>query len=79
MESLLVGHPGTVALVLLLAVYLLARVLKRRKYPLPPGPPGDFLLGHYRKVPLDAAFKQYAAWGREYSVSPTTVPTGLPV
>lgn len=56
-------------LILFLAVYLVPTVLGKRKYPLPPGPPGEFILGHYRKIPFVAAFKQYAQWGREYSMS----------
>ncbi|KAK3297434.1 cytochrome P450 [Chaetomium fimeti] len=34
--------------------------------PLPPGPPPEPLLGHYRIVPEDAAFKRYAEWAKEY-------------
>lgn len=56
--------------VLFLALYLVPYVLRKRKLPLPPGPPGEFILGHYRKIPFVAAFKQYAQWGKEYSVSP---------
>ncbi|KAI1269158.1 putative O-methylsterigmatocystin oxidoreductase [Xylariaceae sp. FL1019] len=43
----------------------LSRVLNRR-LPLPPGPPGHFLLGHYDTVPTDAPFKYYAQVGKEY-------------
>ena len=39
----------------------------RKRVRLPPGPPREFLLGHYRVVPVDAAFKQYEKWGKEYS------------
>ena len=68
-------HPGSVAYPLACAVaavagYCLFRLLvlaRRRSVPLPPGPPGEFLLGHYRAVPDDAPFKRYAEWGKEYS------------
>ncbi|KAK4202012.1 cytochrome P450 [Triangularia verruculosa] len=39
----------------------------RTRPPLPPGPPGEVLLGHYRLVPEDAAFKKYAAWATQYN------------
>lgn len=55
--------------VFFLAVCLVQSVLGKRKYPLPPGPPGEFILGHYRKIPFVAAFKQYAQWGKEYSTA----------
>ncbi|TLD05852.1 uncharacterized protein PgNI_08098, partial [Pyricularia grisea] len=40
--------------------------VRRRKLPLPPGPPRSFFLGHYRTVPFDAPFKKYAEWGKQY-------------
>src|SRR6185295_7138855 len=50
---------GLISTPALLAGYSLFRLVARRWRrgpPLPPGPPGEFLLGHYRVVPLDAAF-----------------------
>lgn len=38
-----------------------------RKAPLPPSPPGDFLLGHYRHVPEDESFRKYSEWSKKYS------------
>lgn len=58
---------GLVGTLLFAAVYVVPRVFGKRKYNLPPGPPGEFLLGHYRKIPFEAPFKQYAKWGEEYS------------
>lgn len=43
------------------------RRLRAKRLPLPPGPPGEFLLGHSRVVPFEAPFKKYAEWGAEYS------------
>lgn len=37
------------------------------KLPLPPSPPGDFLLGHSRLIPEDESFRKYAKWSKEYS------------
>jgi hypothetical protein len=42
---------------------------KRGTPQLPPGPPPEPLLGHYRSVPEDAAFKQYDEWAKEYSTA----------
>ncbi|KAL1849600.1 hypothetical protein VTK73DRAFT_9847 [Phialemonium thermophilum] len=41
-------------------------VRARRRPPLPPSPPREFLLGHYRTVPIDEAFKFYADLGKQY-------------
>ncbi|KAK1778024.1 cytochrome P450 [Copromyces sp. CBS 386.78] len=38
-----------------------------RKFPLPPSPPGDFLLGHYRHVPEDESFRKYSEWSKKYN------------
>ncbi|EFX00004.1 cytochrome p450 monooxygenase [Grosmannia clavigera kw1407] len=57
---------GLVGILALAVVYLNPRVFGKRKYNFPPGPPGEFLLGHYRKIPFTAPFKQYAKWSKEY-------------
>lgn len=58
-------------LIVLVAYRALCLIRKKDAPPLPPGPPAEPLLGHYRIVPQDAAFKQYAQWAKEYSMSPT--------
>lgn len=65
---------GTVAILgltvaLLLTAYRMLRAPGKSKLPLPPGPPSEPILGHYRVVPEDAAFKQYAEWAKEYSTA----------
>ncbi|KAK1767239.1 O-methylsterigmatocystin oxidoreductase [Phialemonium atrogriseum] len=50
----------------LILYYVLVPYFVKPKVPLPPGPPGEFLLGHYRIVPVNEAFKWYAKWGKEY-------------
>ena len=37
-----------------------------RPEPLPPGPPGELLIGHLRVIPKDGTAEAYAKWGREY-------------
>lgn len=39
---------------------------KKTLAPLPPSPPGEFLFSHYRVVPIDAPFKNYAKY--KYSI-----------
>ncbi|CAK7216730.1 hypothetical protein SCUCBS95973_002905 [Sporothrix curviconia] len=69
--AILAFPPPTVLTLLVavafLVVYAVPRVFGKRKYRQPPGPPGEFLLGHYRKIPFVAAFKQYAKWAKEYN------------
>jgi len=54
--------------VLVLAVIYLRK--PRSALPLPPGPPGEFLLGHLRVVPSHKPELAYEKWGKEYSQSP---------
>ena len=68
MDASTITRLGVVGALLLIVVYIIPRILGEQKYPLPPGPPGEFLLGHYRKIPVDAVFKQYAKWGKEYGM-----------
>ncbi len=78
MGHTLQSFDGAVALLGLLATILLAAYRKLLGWlskgstypPLPPGPPPEPILGHYRMVPEDAAFKQYAKWSKEYSMMP---------
>ncbi|KAK0618977.1 cytochrome P450 [Immersiella caudata] len=63
---------GLLGLALAVAGYCLVGLVvlfgkKKTPAPLPPSPPGEFLLGHYRVVPVDAPFKRYAEWGIEYN------------
>ena len=38
----------------------------KTKSPLPPGPPGEPILGHLRVVPTDNPEHAYARWAKEY-------------
>ncbi|TVY21370.1 Cytochrome P450 monooxygenase psiH [Lachnellula arida] len=38
----------------------------RRTLPYPPGPPGEFLIGHLRVIPFEDSPTAYLNWGREY-------------
>lgn len=60
---------STILLILLgISTYQVVHFLRaRNRPPLPTSPPGEFLLGHYRLVPEDAAFKKYAEWSKEYN------------
>lgn len=35
-------------------------------FPLPPGPKGDPILGHFRVVPLENPEFSYIKWGKEF-------------
>jgi hypothetical protein len=51
-----------------LILYLVISKFRGRKsHPFPPGPPGEFLLGHLRVVPFEDAPTAYLNWGKEYS------------
>lgn len=43
------------------------RASQRRPYPLPPGPPGEPLLGHFRLVPAVGPEQKYIEWGKKYN------------
>lgn len=52
-----------------LLLYLLFSVIRRSKHstlPLPPGPPGRFLVGNLGDVSADHPEKDYMRWGKEY-------------
>lgn len=54
-------------LVLVGLAILTWRETYRRRLNLPPGPCGEFLLGHLRVIPKSGTAEAYAHWGREYS------------
>ena len=35
---------------------------------LPPSPPGDPIIGHARKMPLEEPYKTFAEWGKRYGM-----------
>lgn len=42
---------------------------KKSPYPLPPGPPGKFLVGNLGQLSIDHPEEDYIRWGKEYSRS----------
>ncbi|TVY35980.1 Cytochrome P450 monooxygenase [Lachnellula subtilissima] len=50
-------------LVIVLAIF---KFRNRRTLPYPPGPPGEFLIGHLRVIPFEDSPTAYLNWGREY-------------
>ncbi|KAJ0164483.1 O-methylsterigmatocystin oxidoreductase [Colletotrichum tanaceti] len=59
----------TTILICLAVVFLLLFVKPRSSRshpPLPPGPPGEFLLGHLRVIPKEQTAEAYAKWARVY-------------
>lgn len=65
-DAPLLACQALVGLVLSCIAIIFKRYCRKFKFPLPPGPPLEFLLGHYRIVPEDAAFKTYADWAKQY-------------
>jgi hypothetical protein len=39
---------------------------KRNPYPLPPGPPGKFLVGNLGQLSIDHPEEDYIRWGKQY-------------
>ncbi|GKT44721.1 tryptamine 4-monooxygenase [Colletotrichum spaethianum] len=69
------AHPKRIAVVFLLvtAGFALHAVIarhrsgkQRRGIPLPPGPPGEPILGHLRIIPADNPEFAYTAWSKQY-------------
>ncbi|KAI0977223.1 putative cytochrome P450 oxidoreductase [Xylaria arbuscula] len=57
-----------IATIGVLVLLLRRRVLGvKRRLPLPPGPPGEPLIGHLRVIPAEHPEFQYAQWAKEYN------------
>jgi hypothetical protein len=57
-----------IAAVVAAAFVVSRRVWGRKSHlPLPPGPPGEPLLGHLRIIPAERPEFQYAKWAKEYN------------
>ncbi|KAI1297494.1 putative cytochrome P450 oxidoreductase [Xylaria venustula] len=57
-----------IAIIGVLVLLLGRRVLgAKRRLPLPPGPPGEPLIGHLRVIPTEHPEIQYAQWAKEYN------------
>ncbi|KAK7397587.1 hypothetical protein QQX98_013046 [Neonectria punicea] len=55
------------SIIVFIAMLLLTPLRKKHSLPLPPGPPGEFLLGHTRLIPKDNTAAVYARWSKEYA------------
>ncbi|KAG8877873.1 hypothetical protein FRB97_002944 [Tulasnella sp. 331] len=56
---------GTIFLLFLLS-QLYRHMVLRGALPHPPGPPGEFIIGNLRQMPLSHAWLTFAEWGRKY-------------
>jgi hypothetical protein len=77
MDFVIQASRGLSLLALATAILLLFRLLNRRNspYPLPPGPPGRFLVGNLGQVSHENPEQDYIRWGRQYSESATSSAT----
>jgi len=57
---------AVISIILLLLFYKLI-FRQQASLPLPPGPPGRFLVGNFGQVNLDRPEEDYIRWGKEYS------------
>ncbi|KAI1261966.1 putative O-methylsterigmatocystin oxidoreductase [Xylariaceae sp. FL1019] len=57
--------PLVAAFAIIITIWLRA-TRHRSKLPLPPGPPGEPLIGHLRVIPAQRPEYQYARWAKEY-------------
>ena len=72
------GSGLAVGLLSLVALLFAASRLIRKTapYPLPPGPPGEPILGHLRIVPTERPELYYEKLSKEYSKASCVVPSG---
>ena len=61
--------PALAALTILLFVFCSLLYRNKRPRPLPPGPPGRFLVGNLGQVNLDRPEQDYIRWGQQYGES----------
>ncbi|CZR58241.1 related to cytochrome p450 [Phialocephala subalpina] len=69
MLSFTYNHPSALFGVVLMLGSFVVWSLKSRKrspYPLPPGPPGEPLIGHFRLIPALNPEQKYIEWGKQY-------------
>lgn len=57
---------SSVAVAIILACLYVCKVSLSKKNSLPPGPPGEIILGHFRIVPTNNPEYEYMRWSKEY-------------
>ena len=57
---------GVCVLAAAAALYLVYRSRTRQNVNLPPGPPGDVVIGHIRRIPLEYSWIEFGKWAKKY-------------
>jgi len=68
-QPLLAGLALSVLVYIGFRLFRLAWPTEARRYPLPPGPPGRFIVGNLGQLNLDRPEEDYIRWGKEYGSS----------
>lgn len=60
-------------IVCFLSYFYLRHLKAASRIPLPPGPPGEFLLGHLRRIPESRPEFLYTEWSKTYGEIPPSL------
>lgn len=60
------SYTAAISFISLLILFVVCKVRRRKSHPFPPGPPGEFLVGHLRVIPFSDSPTAYLNWGKEY-------------
>lgn len=70
LTQLIIGPAGLTILAVSVVLYLAKLLISQRRHgslPLPPGPPGEPILGHVRVIPAQNPENAYIQWSKKYS------------
>lgn len=68
LTTMLLTNPYLLCLIAIISILIpLSKRLRKHALPLPPGPPGEPLLGHLRVIPSDHPEYDYTRWGKQLS------------